>query len=58
MEIFLYLLAIFIVAVIVLFGFAWTIVMLAFSQPGIHDDLLLDGEDFDRKSSTAKGNVR
>lgn len=58
MEILLYLLAIFFIAVIVLFGFAWAVVMFAFLQPGIHDDLLLDGEDFDRESSKTTGNVR
>lgn len=58
MEFLFYLLAIFAVGVIVLFGFAWIVVMFAFSEPGVHDDLLLDGENLDRKSSTATGNVR
>jgi len=55
MEIFLTLLAIFSVSVIVLFGFAWLAVVLAFLEPDVHGDLLLDGEDFDNKAKGSLG---
>jgi hypothetical protein len=58
MEILFYLLAIFAVAVVVLFGFAWIVVMLAFAESDRHDDLLMDGESFDRKPSKTSGNNR
>lgn len=54
MEIFISLLAIFGVSVIVLFGFAWLAVVIAFLEPDVHGDLLLDGEEFDNK---AKGKL-
>lgn len=50
MEFLISLLAIFALSVIVLFVLAWFAVMLAFLEPSAHDDLLLDGEDFDNKA--------
>ena len=55
MEFFLILLAIFSVSVIVLFGLAWLAVVLAFLEPSPHDDLLLDGENFDNKAKGSLG---
>lgn len=54
METLISVLAIFGASVIVLFGLAWLAVVIAFLEPSVHDDLLLDGEDFDNK---AKGKL-